>query len=70
MSDDEEDHGFSYYVSDEQLVAFARCSVAQRLEWLEEMRAFSIAASTPAVRESWRRLRASKAQRDLEPEEA
>ncbi len=60
MSDEDDEKGFSYYVSDEQLFAFARCSIGKRLEWLEEMREFTIAASTPEVRAGWRHLRAAQ----------
>ena len=49
--------GFSYYVSDEQLAAFARMSPLQRLEWVEAAREFSWLASTPETRARQERLR-------------
>lgn len=49
--------GFSYYVSDEQLAAFARLTDMQRLEWVEAARQFTLLAQTPETRERHGRLR-------------
>lgn len=50
-------HGFSYYVSDEQLAAFARLTPIQRLEWVEAAREFSWLGQTETTRQRQRRLR-------------
>ena len=55
--------GFTYEVSDEMLDRFARSTVLQRLEWLEEMRCFSWTTASEESRAEWRRLRAFRSQR-------
>ncbi|MCE1183086.1 MAG: hypothetical protein LWW81_12425 [Rhodocyclales bacterium] len=50
--------GFSYYVSDEQLAAFAALTPMQRLEWVEAAREFSWLGQTAETRERQQRLRA------------
>ncbi len=54
---DEEETGFTYYVSDEQLARFAKASIDQRLDWLEDMREATYALASPETRLSWARLR-------------
>lgn len=49
--------GFSYYVSDEQLAAFAKLSPLERLMWVEQARAFTLAGRTPETAERQERLR-------------
>lgn len=49
--------GFSYYVSDEQLAAFAKLSLFDRLVWVEQARLFTLAARTPETAERQERLR-------------
>ncbi|HYA38865.1 MAG TPA: hypothetical protein VEI74_11425 [Candidatus Methylomirabilis sp.] len=49
--------GYSYYVSDEQLEAYARLSPLERLKWFDEMRLFTLMASTPEIAERRERLR-------------
>jgi len=49
--------GFRYYVSDEQLAAFARLTPLQRLEWAEAAREFTLLGQTPETRERQARLR-------------
>lgn len=49
--------GFRYFVSDEQLAAFARLSPLQRLEWVEAAREFCWLAQTPETKERQERLR-------------
>ena len=49
--------GFGYWVSDEQLRAFARLTPLQRLQWLDEARRFVVLALTPEARERQERLR-------------
>lgn len=56
---DREDTGFSYEVSDEMLARFATSTLAQRIQWLDEMRTFSWAMASPETRERWRRARAA-----------
>jgi hypothetical protein len=43
-------NGFSYFVSDEQLAAFAKMSDLQRLQWVEDARLFTIMAQTPETK--------------------
>lgn len=52
-----EEHGYSYWVSDEQLEAFSKLTYEQRFNWVEETRAFLVAAATPEVVERILRLR-------------
>lgn len=49
--------GYSYYVSDEQLEAFARLSSYERLKLVDEMRLFTLLARTPETAERQERLR-------------
>lgn len=49
--------GFGYWVSDEQLAAFAKLSPLERLRWLDEARRFTLLAETPETRERRERLR-------------
>jgi hypothetical protein len=49
--------GFSYWVSDEQLEAFGKLSLLDRLRWVETARQFTLAAQTPETRERMERLR-------------
>lgn len=49
--------GFDYYVSDEQLAAFAVLTPLQRLQWLDDARRFVMLAQTPESRERHERLR-------------
>ena len=49
--------GFGYWVSDEQLQAYAKWTPLQRLQWLDEARCFVLLALTPAARERQERLR-------------
>lgn len=49
--------GFSYYVSDEQLHAFARLTDLEKLQWVDEARLFTLMARTPETAERQERLR-------------
>ena len=49
--------GFRYYVSEEQLRAFAKLTLLQRLEWVDEARTFTLMARTPETAERQERLR-------------
>lgn len=49
--------GFSYWVSDEQLEAFQKLSLFERLQWVESARQFTLSAQTPETRERMTRLR-------------
>ncbi len=53
----EPEGGFSYWVSDEQLEAFGKLSLLDRLRWVEAAREFTLAAQTPETRERMERLR-------------
>lgn len=52
--------GFHYHVSDDQLAAFARLSLLQRLEWVEAAREFAYLGQTQETRERHQRLRDGK----------
>lgn len=49
--------GYRYWVSDEQLAAFARLSPLQRLEWVEAAREFTWLGQTAETRARHERLR-------------
>ncbi len=49
--------GYWYYVSDEQLAAFGALSLFERLQWVDEMRLFTLMARTPETAERQERLR-------------
>ena len=49
--------GYSYWVSDEQLQAFGKLSLIDRLRWVEAARLFTLATQTPETRERMERLR-------------
>lgn len=49
--------GFWYYVSDEQLQAFAQLTPLERLRWVDEARLFTLPARTPETTERQERLR-------------
>ena len=58
MSDDARPSGgYGYWVSDEQLAAYAALTPLQRLQWLDEARRFVLLALTPESRERQERLR-------------
>jgi len=52
--------GYSYYVSDEQLEAFAKLTPYERLKWVDEIRLFTLLARTPETTERQERLRQGK----------
>ena len=56
MSEDDEG-GFTYEVSPPMLLRFAASSLAQRLQWLDEMRTFSWEMASPETRSRWRNAR-------------
>jgi hypothetical protein len=52
-----EPNGFSYYVSDEQLAAFGKLTMLERLQWVEEARMFTLMAQTPETKARHEALR-------------
>ena len=52
--------GYSYYVSNEQLEAFAKLTPYERLKWVDEIRLFTLLARTPQTAERQERLRQGK----------
>lgn len=52
-----EPNGFSYYVSDEQLAAFAKLSMLERLQWVDDARLFTLMAQTPETKARHEALR-------------
>jgi len=57
MNYNEPQGGFGYWVSDEQLAAFARLTPMQRLQWVDQARRFTLLARTDesAQRQEWLR---------------
>jgi hypothetical protein len=49
--------GFGYWVSDEQLEAYAKLTPLERLQWLDEALRFTLLARSEEVRERHERLR-------------
>jgi hypothetical protein len=49
--------GYRYYVSDEQLAAFAKLTPMERLRWVDELRRFILLTETPETAERRERLR-------------
>ena len=49
--------GFGYWVSDEQLSAYAKLTPLQRLQWLDEAVRFTLLARSEEARERHERLR-------------
>jgi hypothetical protein len=49
--------GFGYWVSDEQLQAYAKLTPLERLQWLDEALRFTLLARSEEVRERHERLR-------------
>lgn len=57
MTEPRPDGGFGYWVSDEDLSAYAELTPLQRLQWLDEARRFLLLALSPEARERQARLR-------------
>lgn len=49
--------GFRYYVSPEQIEAFARLTDLERLQWVDEARLFTLLGRTAVTAERQERLR-------------
>ncbi len=54
---DQSKGGFAYYVSNEQLAAYARLTPYERLCWVDEIRVFTLMARTLETAERQERLR-------------
>jgi hypothetical protein len=52
--------GFEYFVSDEQLRAFAALTPLQRLQWLDAARRFTLLAQTPETAARHGRLKGGR----------
>ena len=50
-------NGFSYFVSDEQLAAFAKMTDHERLQWLDSARLFTLMAQTSETKARQETLR-------------
>lgn len=57
MEKENEQGGFGYDVSEEQLEAFSKLTLLQRLQWVDEARLFTLMARTPETAERQERLR-------------
>ena len=57
MEEATKEGGFGYWVSDEQLAAYARLTPLQRLQWVDEARRFTLLGRTEetARRHEWLR---------------
>ena len=53
-------NGYSYYVSAEQLNAFARLNDLERLQWVDDARLFTLLTETPETKARHDALRAGK----------
>lgn len=53
--------GFSYTVSKEQLLAFARLSDLEKLQWVDEARLFTLLGRTPQTEKWQEQLRRGEA---------
>ena len=50
ISKESEPNGYSYHVFDEQLAAFAKLSMLERLQWVENARIFTLMTQTPETK--------------------
>ena len=50
-------NGYSYYVSDEQLAPFAKLTMLERLQWVDDARLFTLMAQTPVTKARHEALR-------------
>jgi|PersoiStandDraft_1058852.scaffolds.fasta_scaffold24476_3 hypothetical protein len=50
-------NGFSYFVTDEQLSAYAKLSMLQRLQWVDDARLFTLMTQTPETKARHEALR-------------
>ncbi len=57
MSEINKPNGFSYFVTAEQLSAFARLTMLERLQWVDEARIFTLMAQTPETKARHESLR-------------
>ena len=57
MTHEQREGGFGYWVSDEQLAAYARLTPLERLKWVDQARQFTLLARTAetAQRQEWLR---------------
>ena len=63
ISKEFEPNGFSYYVSDEQLAAFAKLTMLERLQWVENARMFMLITQTPETKARHELLRKGNKQK-------
>ncbi len=63
VSTQSEPNGFNYYVSDEQLAAFAKLTMLERLQWVEDARMFTLLAQTPETKARHEALRKGNAKK-------
>lgn len=57
MAFGQENGGYYYWVSDEQMAAFAALSDLERLQWLDQARLFTLAGRTQESAQRQERLR-------------
>ena len=50
-------NGFSYFVTDEQLSAYAKLSLLERLQWVDDARLFTLMTQTPETKARHEALR-------------
>lgn len=50
MNKNNQQNGFSYMVNQEQLNAFSKLTMLERLQWVEDARLFTLLAQTPETK--------------------
>ena len=50
MIKNDKPNGFSYFVTAEQLSAFAQMTMLERLQWVEDARLFTLMTQTPETK--------------------
>lgn len=63
MSQNNQKNGFSYFVSHEQLAAFGKLTMLERLQWVENARLFTLMAQTPETKARHELLRKANIQK-------
>ena len=65
INKESEPNGYCYYVSDEQLAAFAKLTMLERLQWVDDARMFTLMAQTPETKARHESLRRGNNQKAI-----
>lgn len=65
MSQNDKPNGFSYFVTAEQLSAFAQMTMLERLQWVEDARLFTLMTQTPETKARHESLRKGNNQKSF-----